>query len=115
MAAELGKIELMLRSIAGAIRGLAIVVNPPAHHQLAGFQNPIAPVSDSIFALGAVALCAVAIGLVFSSRGARQSPPAARRKPIRAAGASKTPPRIRIHPRGPHPVLRLAPGRRGKT
>jgi len=112
--AELGKIEVMFRSIAGAMRGLAIVVNPPAH-QLTAFRNPLAPVSDSIFSLAAVALCAVAIGLVFSSRGAYKSPASTRRNRRRTVGSAKASRRTPIQPHGHHPVLRLAPGRRGKT
>lgn len=115
MQAELGKIGLMRESIAGGVRGLAIVVNPSIHHQLAAFQNPVARVSDSIFILATVALCAVAIGLICSSRRARKSPPQVPRNRIHVVGASATPRPIRINPRGPNPVLRLAPGRRGKT
>jgi len=113
--AELEKIGLVLRSIAGAMPGGAIVVNPPVHPQFAAFHNPVAPISDSICALAAVALCAIAIGLVFSSRHAQRSPTSARRNRLRAVGASRVRRPISLKPRGPHPIVRLAPGRRGKT
>jgi hypothetical protein len=113
--AELGKIGSMLKSIAGAVRGLAIVVSPPAHHRFATIQNPIASVSDSMFALVALTLCALALAFVYSSRVPRRTAKAGSRNRLQVVDPPKSRRQMRTPAGGSNTVVRFTPGRRGKT